>query len=91
MSTIRDSVIPSEEILARKYDRALANAAIKAGLGVSVGVGLSFIFFRRKMWPIALSTGFGLGIAYEQCARSFNPYRQIGEEIKPISAIPRKP
>ncbi|KAJ3158059.1 hypothetical protein HDU89_000442 [Geranomyces variabilis] len=66
--------ITSEEILARKYDRALSNFLVKSSVGASVGIALSFLFFRRRTWPIALGTGAGLGIAYEQCARSFNPY-----------------
>ena len=34
-----------------------------------------------RTWPIALSTGFGLGSAYADCDRSFNPARVSGTRV----------
>ena len=34
-----------------------------------------------RTWPIALSTGFGLGSAYADCDRSFNPARISGTRV----------
>ncbi|KAJ3040281.1 hypothetical protein HK097_002594 [Rhizophlyctis rosea] len=65
-------LLSSEEILSRKWDKCLANHAIKGAVGLSVGIGLSFLFFRRRAWPIGLSTGFGLGMAYDECTKSFS-------------------
>ncbi|KAJ3379985.1 hypothetical protein HDU92_006255 [Lobulomyces angularis] len=59
--------ISSEEILNRKYDKCISDTVIKAGLGLSFGIGLSFLFFKRKAWPVALSVGFGTGMAYDAC------------------------
>ncbi|KAI0786942.1 hypothetical protein C8Q75DRAFT_770149 [Abortiporus biennis] len=75
----------SENIVAQKYDRCLADLLVKAGVGFSVGVVASVILFRRRAWPIALSTGFGAGAAYADCDRSFNPARVPGTRIIPAS------
>ncbi|KAG2108364.1 uncharacterized protein F5147DRAFT_694657 [Suillus discolor] len=71
----------SENIVSQKYDRCLADLLVKAGVGFSVGVVASVIIFRRRTWPIALSTGFGIGAAYADCDRSFNPARVSGTRI----------
>ncbi|KZP17377.1 DUF543-domain-containing protein [Athelia psychrophila] len=71
----------SENIVSQKYDRCLADLLVKAGVGFSVGVVASVILFRRRAWPIGLSTGFGLGAAYADCDRSFNPARIPGTRI----------
>ena len=42
--------------------------------------------FIGRTWPIALSTGFGMGTAYADCDRSFNPARVPGTRIIPASA-----
>ncbi|KAK0469267.1 uncharacterized protein EV420DRAFT_1493430, partial [Desarmillaria tabescens] len=80
MSSTNKSV-SSEDILGQKYDRCLADLLVKAGVGFSVGVVASVILFRRRTWPIALSTGFGAGAAYADCDRSFNPARIPGTRI----------
>jgi len=71
----------SENIVAQKYDRCLADLVVKSGVGFSVGVIASVILFRRRGWPIALSTGFGAGAAYADCDRSFNPARIPGTRV----------
>ncbi|KAH7910382.1 hypothetical protein BJ138DRAFT_1008891 [Hygrophoropsis aurantiaca] len=71
----------SEEIVSQKYDRCLADLLVKAGVGFGVGVVASVILFKRRTWPVALSTGFGMGAAYADCDRSFNPARIPGTRI----------
>ncbi|CAK5277562.1 unnamed protein product [Mycena citricolor] len=71
---------------ALQYDRCMADFLVKAGVGFSAGVVLSVILFKRRTWPIALSTGFGAGAAYADCDRSFNPARIPGTRI--ISQLP---
>ncbi|EIW79637.1 DUF543-domain-containing protein [Coniophora puteana RWD-64-598 SS2] len=71
----------SENIVSQKYDRCLADLLVKAGVGFGVGVVASVILFRRRTWPIALTTGFGAGAAYADCDRSFNPARIPGTRI----------
>ncbi|KAI0305115.1 hypothetical protein B0F90DRAFT_1625172, partial [Multifurca ochricompacta] len=55
--------------------------SVNSGIGFSVGVVTSVILFRRRVWPIALSTGFGAGAAYADCDRSFNPARIAGVRV----------
>ncbi|KAI0342499.1 DUF543-domain-containing protein, partial [Trametopsis cervina] len=76
----------SENIVTQKYDRCLADFIVKSGVGFSVGVIASVILFKRRGWPIALSTGFGAGAAYADCDRSFNPARIPGTRIIPVSS-----
>ncbi|KAF8336871.1 DUF543-domain-containing protein [Cantharellus anzutake] len=73
----------SEHGVVQKYDRCLADLIVKSGIGFGVGVVASVIFFRRRAWPIALTTGFGAGISYADCDRSFNPARIPGTRIIP--------
>ncbi|KAF8876454.1 DUF543-domain-containing protein [Mucidula mucida] len=75
----------SEDILGQKYDRCMADFLVKAGVGFGAGVVASVILFRRRTWPIALSTGFGAGAAYADCDRSFNPARIPGTRIIPAN------
>ncbi|KAI6015109.1 hypothetical protein F5J12DRAFT_815964 [Pisolithus orientalis] len=71
----------SENIVNQKYDRCLADLLVKTGVGFGVGVVASVILFRRRTWPVALSTGFGMGTAYADCDRLFNPARIPGTRI----------
>ncbi|KAH8102081.1 hypothetical protein BXZ70DRAFT_930169 [Cristinia sonorae] len=76
----------SENIVSQKYDRCLADLVVKTGVGFGVGVVASVILFRRRGWPVALSTGFGAGAAYADCDRSFNPARIPGTRIVPAES-----
>ncbi|KAJ7632967.1 hypothetical protein FB45DRAFT_914018 [Roridomyces roridus] len=71
----------SEDLLGQKYDRCLADFLVKAGVGFGAGVVLSVVLFKRRTWPMFLSTGFGAGAAYADCDRSFNPARIPGTRI----------
>ncbi|KAI0031653.1 hypothetical protein K488DRAFT_51649 [Vararia minispora EC-137] len=73
--------ISSEDIVMQKYDRCLADIIVKSGIGFGVGLVASVILFRRRAWPIALGTGFGAGMAYADCDRSFNPARIAGVRV----------
>ncbi|KAG6853665.1 hypothetical protein C0991_002463 [Blastosporella zonata] len=91
MSTPATKPASSEDIFGQKYDRCLADFLVKAGVGFSAGVVASVILFRRRTWPIALSTGFGAGAAYADCDRSFNPARIPGTRIvSPTELAPSK-
>ncbi|EJU01362.1 DUF543-domain-containing protein [Dacryopinax primogenitus] len=81
--------VSSDSIVAKKYDRCLADLLVKSGIGFSVGVVISVLLFRRRAWPISLTTGIGAGIAYADCDRSFNPARVSGTRILPASAVPK--
>ncbi|ORY97087.1 hypothetical protein BCR41DRAFT_343131 [Lobosporangium transversale] len=64
---------PSEEILSRKWDECISNVIVKSGIGLSVGIVASALVFKKRSWPISISTGLGLGYALSQCERNFNP------------------
>ncbi|KAG0043231.1 hypothetical protein BGZ83_011689 [Gryganskiella cystojenkinii] len=64
---------PSEDILSRKWDECLSNVIVKSGIGLSVGIVASALLFKKRSWPISVSTGLGLGYALSQCERNFNP------------------
>ncbi|KZT59959.1 DUF543-domain-containing protein, partial [Calocera cornea HHB12733] len=81
--------VSSDSIVAKKYDRCLADLLVKSGIGFSVGVVISVLLFRRRAWPISFTTGIGAGIAYADCDRSFNPARIPGTRILPASAVPK--
>ncbi|KAJ8412196.1 hypothetical protein AAFF_G00144630 [Aldrovandia affinis] len=61
----------SEEELGPKWDRCLANSAIKLVAGLGIGVMLSAAFFKRRTWPVAFGSGVGLGMAYANCQHDF--------------------
>ncbi|KAJ8517171.1 hypothetical protein ONZ45_g5613 [Pleurotus djamor] len=73
--------VSSEDIVGQKYDRCVADLLVKAGVGFGVGVVASVILFRRRAWPVAMTTGFGAGAAYADCDRSFNPARIPGTRV----------
>ncbi|KAF9505911.1 hypothetical protein BS47DRAFT_1334089 [Hydnum rufescens UP504] len=73
----------SENTVAQKYDRCLADLVVRTGIGFGIGVMASVIFLRRRGWPVALSTGFGAGMSYADCDRSFNPARIPGTRVIP--------
>ncbi|KAF9169102.1 hypothetical protein BGZ80_011191 [Entomortierella chlamydospora] len=73
MSAADSNKIPSEEILTRKWDECISNVIVKSGIGLSVGIVASALVFKKRSWPISVSTGLGLGYALSQCERNFNP------------------
>ncbi|KAI6002151.1 hypothetical protein EDD15DRAFT_2361491 [Pisolithus albus] len=76
------SRIPAFTTTETLYNHAIvADLLVKAGVGFGVGVVASVILFRRRTWPVALSTGFGMGAAYADCDRLFNPARIPGTRI----------
>ncbi|CAO3695049.1 unnamed protein product [Rhizopus stolonifer] len=46
MST--ENKIPSEEILAQKWDCTISNFVVKTGLGISIGIVASALLFKSK-------------------------------------------
>lgn len=41
-------------MIVTKYDRCLANFAVKAGLGLCAGIGMSFVLFRRTYFRLSI-------------------------------------
>ncbi|XP_051549086.1 MICOS complex subunit MIC10-like [Myxocyprinus asiaticus] len=67
----------------RKWDRCLADIAVKTVTGLGVGALLSLLFFKRRSWPVALGSGMGLGMAYSNCQYDFrSPNMLRGHVVK---------
>ncbi|CAG8808325.1 26517_t:CDS:2, partial [Dentiscutata erythropus] len=63
------------------WDLCISNLLVKTGIGLSVGIVVSALIFKKKSWPIAMSTGFGIGVSYAECQRTFNPTAIPGVKI----------
>ncbi|ORZ15595.1 hypothetical protein BCR42DRAFT_415513 [Absidia repens] len=77
-----DKAIASEKLLSNKWDRVLSNFVVKTGFGLSVGIVASALLFKKRSWPIAISTGWGFGVAYADAQRIFHPHHVPGVEFK---------
>ncbi|KAG9019364.1 hypothetical protein FRB90_003468 [Tulasnella sp. 427] len=83
------SRVGSEDVVGKQFDRCLADTIVKVGIGFSVGVVGSVLLFKRRQWPIMLSTGFGAGFAINDCDRQFNPARVPGTRILQSDKLPQ--
>ncbi|KAG4303549.1 hypothetical protein PCK1_000067 [Pneumocystis canis] len=70
----------SEDLFSEKWDLCLSNAIIKTGIGIGVGIISSVCLFKREKNVACF--GFGLGKAYSDCDRHFNPYNMLGMKIQ---------
>ncbi|ETN66410.1 hypothetical protein AND_001815 [Anopheles darlingi] len=62
----------AEDQYGKKIDRCLTDTLLKFGGGLAIGSVLSLLFFKRRAWPIIMGSGFGIGVAYNNCERSLN-------------------
>ncbi|XP_025411361.1 MICOS complex subunit MIC10-like [Sipha flava] len=63
-----------EDEISIRVDRCLYDSAIKFGGGLIVGGVASLLFFKRKKWPLIMGSGFGLGLAYENCEKDLKEF-----------------
>ncbi|XP_057702349.1 MICOS complex subunit Mic10-like [Corythoichthys intestinalis] len=67
----------------RKWDRCLADTALKTVTGLGLGLVFSVILFKRRMWPVSFGAGLGLGMGYSNCQNDFrSPYLIHGRVLK---------
>uniref|UniRef100_A0A673XHK8 MICOS complex subunit MIC10 n=1 Tax=Salmo trutta TaxID=8032 RepID=A0A673XHK8_SALTR len=67
----------------QKWDRCLADSAVKIATGLGVGIVFSVLFFKRRTWPVAFGSGVGLGMGYSNCQQDFrSPYQLHGHRVK---------
>ncbi|XP_035732681.1 MICOS complex subunit Mic10-like [Vespa mandarinia] len=64
----------SKDDIGRKWDRCFADTLLKLSCGITIGGIVSLFFFRRRMWPVIIGAGFGLGTAYSECEREINTF-----------------
>ncbi|XP_049289574.1 MICOS complex subunit Mic10-like [Anopheles funestus] len=62
----------AEDQYGKKVDHCLSDTLLKFGGGLVLGSVFSIIFFKRRTWPIIIGSGFGIGVAYNNCERSLN-------------------
>jgi inner membrane organizing system protein 1 len=61
----------SSKILSTKFDKTVSELIVNTSVGLTVGICASFLLFKRKTWPIALTTGFGIGLTYGESLKTF--------------------
>ncbi|KAI4875973.1 hypothetical protein NFI96_015166, partial [Prochilodus magdalenae] len=83
----------SEKELGQKWDRCLADSAIKVGAGLGLGIVFSVVFFKReyiqfcRTWPIAFATGAGLGMAYSNCQNDLRSQYLLHSNVPKVSTV----
>ncbi|CAL8253771.1 MICOS complex subunit MIC10 [Gadus morhua] len=72
----------SEKELGKKWDRCLADGAVKIGAGLGLGIVLSVVFFKRRTWPISFGLGTGLGMAASNCQNDLRSHYVLHGSVK---------
>uniref|UniRef100_A0A8C1Z0Q3 MICOS complex subunit MIC10 n=1 Tax=Cyprinus carpio TaxID=7962 RepID=A0A8C1Z0Q3_CYPCA len=74
----------SEKELGQKWDRCLADCAVKFGTGLGLGIVFSVVFFKRRTWPIVFGTGLGLGMAYSNCQNDLRSHYVLHSKVAKV-------
>ncbi|XP_033939488.1 MICOS complex subunit Mic10-like isoform X1 [Pseudochaenichthys georgianus] len=75
------------DVHGRKWDRCLADTAVKTVTGLGLGVLFSVVLFKLspsgRTWPVSLGSGLGLGMGYANCQHDLrSPYLVHGSMVK---------
>ncbi|XP_022104193.1 MICOS complex subunit Mic10-like [Acanthaster planci] len=82
----------SENVLGRKWDQCVSDTLLKVGGGLGLGVIFSVFLFKRKLWPIHMGGGIGLGMGIANCNHLFkDPYNVQGTIVKVLKDKPQEP
>ncbi|PVU92950.1 hypothetical protein BB559_003512 [Furculomyces boomerangus] len=74
-----DKKIVSEDLINQKWDKTISDLIVKTGVGFGIGVVASVLVFKRRMWPVTLFTGAGIGAAYAEAQRTFSNIKESSE------------
>nr|XP_040573663.1 MICOS complex subunit Mic10-like [Lepeophtheirus salmonis] len=66
------ATVKSEEILGERWDRCIADTAVKIGGGLGIGAVASLLLFKRRLWPVIFGIGSGFGMGYSNCNHELN-------------------
>ncbi|KAH8274671.1 hypothetical protein KR018_003914 [Drosophila ironensis] len=61
-----------EDRVRENLNRCVSDALVKGVGGLVIGSVVTLLFFRRRIWPVWLGTGFGVGMAYRGCEKELN-------------------
>ncbi|KAI8034084.1 MICOS complex subunit Mic10 [Drosophila gunungcola] len=61
-----------EDRLRESLNRCLSDSLVKGFGGLVIGGVVTVLFFRRRIFPVWLGTGFGMGMAYRGCEKELN-------------------
>jgi inner membrane organizing system protein 1 len=67
----RFSPTSSEKLYNYAWSASLYHLLTKTVAGLGIGIGVSVLFFKKRTWPIAFTTGIGLGMAYSEATHIF--------------------
>ncbi|BFZ23408.1 hypothetical protein BsWGS_26447 [Bradybaena similaris] len=76
----------SEDAFGEKVDRCLYNSIINFAGGVVIGIGLSALVFKRKLWPVILGGGIGSGMAVSYCKHEFDNKTPLPKRVESVSS-----
>ncbi|XP_033642183.1 MICOS complex subunit Mic10-like [Asterias rubens] len=81
----------SETVLGQKWDQCISDTLLKVGGGLGVGIVFSVFLFKRKLWPIHMGGGIGLGMGLANCSHAFkDPYNVQGTIAKVVKEAPKE-
>lgn len=63
--------LSSDKLYEYAWTSSLYYMITKTVSGLGIGVFLSVLLFKRRTWPIAFTTGLGMGIAYSEATHAF--------------------
>ena len=67
----------SEARLGEVWDHCLADLVTKLAGGLAAGGAASLLLMGRRVWPVHLAAGAGLGLAISNCQHSINQPNRV--------------
>lgn len=81
---LKHVIMFAEEEIDSSIDRCVTDALVKSSTGMALGGLTSVLFLKRRIWPLWLGFGFGLGFAYGTCERKLRSITDASEVKVPF-------